>query len=168
MTKRIPAHIFWPGMVVALLLFTVATQTALLMAAQSDGGEQIEADYYARSLKWDELQALRGQSKALGWQATLGFPAQSAPSPEGRTVEVTLKDADGAPLEALTGTLELRRPSLVGVASLEPLVAAPHRPGVYLSKAKINAVGLWDFTIHVHKSAEDPTEVFMAEIRQEF
>lgn len=51
---RIPEHIFYPALVVAILLVSVAAHVALIVMASRDGGPQVVPDYYQRGVHWDE------------------------------------------------------------------------------------------------------------------
>lgn len=138
----IPPHIFWPGLVVAFLTFSVAVQVVLLTRARSDGGAQIEEDYYDRAVGWDEQQARRVASQELGWRVTAAA---------GQDLRLTFVDRFGDPVEGLTGQVELHRPQLskpVSVQALEPVLG---QPGVYSAQAPGWAPGLWDFHIQVQR-----------------
>ena len=145
MPNRIPPQYLWPGLVVALLVFTVMAQLILLVASQTDGGAQIEEDFYQRSLNWENLQTLRTQSQRRGWTVSLHF---------GLETELTVMDAQGQPVRGLEGVLELRRPDYAGVLAEEPLTAVPGKPGVYRSAARPLRPGLWDFTLRVRSGGQ--------------
>lgn len=55
--REIPPHIFYPGMVVGILLMSVVAHVVLLVMASSDGGPQVVPDYYEKAANWDEYQA---------------------------------------------------------------------------------------------------------------
>lgn len=57
MIKRIPPQILYPGMVIAILLMSVAAHVVLITKASSDGGAQVVPDYYEKSINWDSEQA---------------------------------------------------------------------------------------------------------------
>ena len=162
MFKRIPPHIFWPGMVVAFLGFTLVSQMILLMAARSGEGLQVEEDYYDQSLIWEEKQALKAHSQDLGWRVELSFPDELGSS--GSVVEISIVDKANAPVEGLEGTLTLRRPSRAGTLSTHKLTRSPDKPGVYRSEAPISGAGLWDFTIETQR---DGRPWFKAELRKD-
>ncbi len=152
---RVPPHLLWPGMVLAFLGFTVATQAGLLMASRSGGGPQIEADYYRRSLQWDAQRALQASSADLGWHLQISSPVEVGGGQ--RRLEVSIEDALGAPVVGLEGKLEVRRPSKVGAfeVALRPVEG---RPGVYSAQAPMGEPGLWDLTLCVERGAQ----VFLA------
>ncbi len=161
MFDRIPPHIFWPGLVVSILSFTVVSHIALLFAINSDQGVQIEEDYYQRALAWDDLQALRKSSDDKGWTVNLyvADPTTAAPA---RQVTITVTDTAGAPVTGLTGDLELRRPSRSGTLSTNAFEAIPDAPGAYRCEVAIPEGGLWDFTLRARHGASD----FLDEQRQ--
>jgi nitrogen fixation protein FixH len=138
----IPAHILWPGLVVGLLLFSVGTQVVLLQQAKSDGGEQIEADYYKRAVGWDERRAREEASDALGWQVEVRA---------GSSLRLVFKDLGGAPVEGLEGEVSLRRPQLAAPVGEGALEAVPGAPGVYQVPAPQWQPGLWDVQIEARR-----------------
>lgn len=162
MFKRIPPHIFWPGMVIAFLGFTVASQMILLMASRAGDGLQVEEDYYDRAVDWEAQQDLKAHSKNLGWRVELGFPGEFAEG--GSVVEIAIVDSHNEPVEGLEGTLTLRKPSRSGAISTQKLTQAAGKPGVYRSEAPITNAGLWDFIIEIER---DEAPYFLAEIRKD-
>lgn len=150
----IPPHILWPGMVIAFLAFCVGTQTYLVISANSDGGAQIEQNYYQRSLQWDEDQANRERSRRLGWKIT----AEVSPQ-----IILAITDAEGKPLENLEGEVELRRPNIAGALSTSPLKVIPGRPGLYTTDAATDRPGLWDLTVRANRGSD----TFITTVRKE-
>ena len=104
---RIPAHWRYPGMVVALLCSTVVSQAVLLTSALSDGGAQVEPDYYARAVRWDASQEQALAAASLGWQLRADRDDDTT-----RELLLTVHGASGAPIDGLRGAVVLRRPHL--------------------------------------------------------
>ena len=55
--RRIPPQIFWPGLVIGILLMSVTAHVVLIVKASSDGGAQAVPDYYEKAANWDATQA---------------------------------------------------------------------------------------------------------------
>lgn len=140
----IPPRLFWPGLVVSLLIMSITAVALTIVAATSDGGVQVVENYYEQAAAWDSTQARQAASDALGWQATLRVEPAGA---EGlRAVVVSVRDAEGRPVEGLAGTLTARRPHRSAAVATAPLVEAA-TPGVYRQALPLAAPGLWDFEI---------------------
>lgn len=147
----IPPHILWPGMIVGILLLSVVANIVLIVAATSDGGAQIEADYYERALAWDEELAQREQSEALGWQTDLTIEPTA---PAGQVVLVTVADHAGQPVHGLTGALKMRHATQAQWRSLE-LEPITGSLGQYKVVTAFDRPGLWDFTVDVQDQGGD-------------
>jgi nitrogen fixation protein FixH len=136
--RLIPDHIRYPGMVVAILGISFISQGFLLRAALSNGGPQIERDYYARSLNMDEAQELRVRRDALGWRVS------ATPTPDALIVRVS--DRSGAPVEQLRGEVIAQRADRAEAAPAASLKPVQGHPGVY--RAVMNASGaVWDLRV---------------------
>jgi hypothetical protein len=144
--RGIPPHILYPAMVIALLVVSAGAQVILLVAANSDGGVQIEEDYYVRATQWDGVQAQRSAANRAGLKVavdTIGAPTQDG----GRPVVLHVTDVHGNDVDGLTGVMRLKRPSLARPVVVAPIEAAVTGvPGRY-SFALPLVDGLWDFVI---------------------
>lgn len=144
MLKRIPEHIFWPGMVVAILTMSVVANMWLLWNASSDGGAQIIDDYYNKASSWDETAAVKAKSAERGWSVVLKTDALG----EGqRLFRFQLADAEQRALEGLSATVTLKNPMKVDDISTGELNEA--EPGVYLAVLPVSRHGLWDVELRV-------------------
>ena len=158
----IPAKYFWPGFVTALLTFSVGVGAVTVYAANSDGGPQVVENYDEKAANWGEELERRRNSRALGWQMSLETFEPAGASEQTR-VEITLRDASGQPLTGLTGSVDLRRPSLAGVQATSKLKSVPSKPGVYRAELPVNRRGLWDFDI----TAERGDDLFVKTVRKQ-
>jgi nitrogen fixation protein FixH len=130
----------WIVAVVALLLFTVSTQTYLLSRALSDPSVVAEPDYYQKAVAWDQTQAQRTQNAALGW--VLAPSASSDVSPSGRTLTVRLEDRTHT---ALTGAT-LRVVAFHKARSATRIQGAlvENAEGEYVATLPLLREGLWE------------------------
>jgi nitrogen fixation protein FixH len=142
MFARIPPHIFWPGMVVGILLLSVGANVVLVVKARSDGGAQIIEDYYSKAAHYDEGQAKAAKSKALHW--THEVTVAPSEQPNVGTVRVVLRDTAG-PLEDLGVQLTLRDPAKIAVVASAQ--ATHEGGGVYVIPVPLQRHGLWDVDI---------------------
>jgi nitrogen fixation protein FixH len=157
---RIPPHILYPGLVICLLIFNVSMGITILTAARSDGGAQVVDDYYQKAVNWDEIQALRQQSKALGWK--LDLEVQVGTELADKLGHLRIVDAEGQPVSGLTAEVMVRRPNLtepVAVVQLQELEA-----GHYVFPNHVADPGIWDFVL----KGERDERPYVAELRREF
>lgn len=146
MRPLLPPHVGWPLLVVALLLTGIGASVATLIFSRADGGAQVVDDYYAQAAHWGEAMAEQAASQRLGWQAE----AVLEPTPAGsalRPVVLTVRDAEGAPVEGLQGTVRLSRPQQSRAQAEIPLQAVAGQPGTYRQALPMGAAGLWDLTV---------------------
>lgn len=127
---RIPPRIFWPGLVISILLLSVVANVVLVVLSARGGGPQVIPDYYQRGLDWDsERDRLRNVSE-LGLRVAVLFAADE--------LIVTVTDEGGQGVEGLEARVTVRHPMLV-----EPELTAtllPHgTAGLYRTDA--SAVG---------------------------
>ncbi len=143
----IPAHIFWPGLVVSILGLSVLANVALVLSATSDNGAQVEEDYYQQAVDWDAHRELLRESAALGWGAAVELGAP------GTGQRVTLRDRAGQPLDGATGRL-LARHATQAQGLEGALTPVPGSPGVYTSRIALDRPGLWDLTVDVEREGQ--------------
>jgi hypothetical protein len=55
--RDIPPQYLYPGIVVAILLMSIAAHVVLVIKASSDGGAHVVPDYYEKAEHWDADQA---------------------------------------------------------------------------------------------------------------
>jgi nitrogen fixation protein FixH len=125
-------------MVVAILGTSALSQVFLFSAALSNGGPQIERDYYARAVGYDKAQEMRARRDRLGWQV------EALPMADALVVRV--HDGAGRGVERLTGWVEVQRANRAQAerpVALEPVAG---QPGYY--RARVSAAdGVWDVRI---------------------
>lgn len=148
MKFRIPPHIAWPGFVVLLLGLSITAAVLTLVLANSDGGVQVIDDYYTRAVHFDEAQSRRAAFGQTGWTMMVDVEAPGTNAGL-HPVVVTFRDAEGAPVTGLRGTLRALRPQRARAVATIPLVEA--EPGVYRQQVPVNAAGLWDFEVEARR-----------------
>ncbi len=139
MIKKIPEHIFWPGMVFAILGMSVIANMVLLYKASNDGGAQIIENYYDKAAHWDETKAKASESSSLGWATQIEVTGSGSH----RVVVVRIADPNG-PVTSLKPTVTLRDPTLIDpVASAEMVLTGD----TYVATIPFPRNGLWDVQI---------------------
>ncbi len=137
----------FPAIVIGLLLFSVGSQVYLVTSSRSDGGAQVETNYYTRAANWDQSQERAAVSDALGWTLDLRTTV-------GGNVEIIITDSHGDPVQGLAGEVAVRRPSVAGQVGRADLVATG--PGRYRATLPVQRAGLWDFTVRAARSDDAP------------
>lgn len=161
MRRPLPPHIAWPLFVVAILMMSVSAVVVTIVAAHSDGGAQVMAEYHGQATSWDEQARQQAASDQLGWHAQVSLHGVGADGL--RIVHLTLTDRNGASLTGLTGTVRLERPQLAQPIAELPWVPMAGAPGTYELYAPIDAPGLWDF----HIRATQGSDLFLMRVRKE-
>jgi len=157
--KRIPPHIGWPLLIIGFLLLGVTWSMGVVVASQSDGGPEIVDDYYEKAISWDEEAQRRARSDAQNWDISVSVQ-QNGEEP---VLSVNILDANGNPVEGLTGSVYALRPQKAKpIAKLS--ITPSHTAGLYTYPFPSVTRGLWDFRIE----AEVGTLPVYTTIRKEF
>ncbi|GIK20240.1 MAG: hypothetical protein DYG93_04850 [Leptolyngbya sp. PLA2] len=147
----IPARLFWPGMVVALISISLCFAGVTAFVALTDPSFAVEPDYYDKALRWDERRAQASRNEELGWRIEVEVSA--SPDPLGnREVRLTALDADGRPIEGAAASVEMfhhARSSQRIVATL-----TESAPGVLVGPAPIARAGAWEVRYEVRRAGE--------------
>lgn len=160
MRFSLPPHIAWPMFIIALLLMgMVATMYTVVIANRTP--PQVVENYYEKALAWDEQQAQTAASEALGWTLNLSVEGQTAGP---RAIAVSLRDASGALLTDLTGTIRAHRPDQIGAQAEQPLTV--RADGTYEVQMTLPKTGLWDFEVIAERHDERFTQTVRREIYQ--
>lgn len=138
---RIPAHIRYPGFVLAFLLGSVLSQVFLFRAAFSGEGLQVEDNYYQRALGWDQAQAQLNRLDRAG----LTLKTTMEPNAIGQRLNLQLLQSgqDKLNLEGMELVLEGFRPQLSDAQFKSSLKA----PQAWSQGVRINTAmepGVWD------------------------
>lgn len=144
----------WILAIVALLGGNVVMMVVLAVAANS-GDAQVIPDYYAQATRYDETMAEASHSRALGWTA--------AATLTGSTLEITVLDADGHPLDgAHVAVAGYQRAHADGRYALE---LAPTGPGTYQGALADARVGVHDLALVVAREDQRFTTQLVVEAR---
>jgi hypothetical protein len=161
---KVPPHILWPGIVVALLLMSVVMVTVTVVAATNDPSFAVVDDYYEKGLNWDEHMAQQERNRSLGWsaRAEVGLPDSAARRP----LNITLTGRDGAALGGASVEASVFQYTAAHQVETHALVAGD-RPGVYVAPFAINAEGKWKLMLTVRVGDELFTDEQTLDLRYE-
>lgn len=113
----------------------------LVYFANSSWNGVVSEKAYERGLSWNETLEKREQQKALGWQMTMGFVPMGDLS---GSVEVTLKDKAGNPLDQAIVKATAWRPTHEGVDIPLDMKAVSGQAGLYRADVSFPLYGIWD------------------------
>jgi nitrogen fixation protein FixH len=153
--RKLPPHIVWPGVVIALLCMSVTMVTVTIIAALDDPSFAVEPDYYEQGLRWDDHKAQLEHNRALGWQASVEVGEPDAL--QRRPLIVTLVDTDGAAIEGAVVEASCFHHAAAHRVEALTLVAGD-APGEYRASAGIDREGLWEVTLAVSAHGERFTD----------
>lgn len=147
----VPAHVFWPGVVIALMSISVVAMTTTMVLAISDPSFALVKDYEAKANDWNTTAALRHASEALGWSAALAIGDMEGAA-GGRALTVTLRDAAGAPISDALMRVVVFHPA----RSRERQTITLHEldTGVYTGEFSAAREGLWEFELMAERDAD--------------
>lgn len=139
------ASIFWPGLIVSLLLVNIGICTMTVIAA-SRSNFVLEPDYYQKALDWDEEKAARARLADLGWQVTgrAGLAGDL-------TVSVT--DAQGKPAD--TAVISAMAFPHADAGDRREFTTLPESTGLFTAVNVIDRPGLWEVRLSL-AAADDP------------
>ena len=140
----------WPWGIGIGLGVVVAVNALMIHIALSHPSAPASRDHYGESLRWNEVQAERGRSQALGWRVAVEPCA--ALGAEGCTLVLRVHDGAGAPVAALHGTVVAQRaddPAL----DREAEVVATAEPGAYEGRLSLARPGLYTLSIRLEGGA---------------
>ncbi len=151
MSKPRPPGWWYPWIFVAAMGVVVAVNGVLVYFALSTWTGLETKDYYVRGLQYNQALAASRDQDARGWQARLSFDAVGEPAGGERqgTLSVVFTDRDGAPLEDLSVTAMLVRPTHEGH---DATVTLEHQgDGLYAGVVRVALAGQWDARILAHR-----------------
>lgn len=150
------AHLFWPGLVFALLGAQLVLVIVAIYLSTSDPSVVVEPNYYQQALHWDEHAAQLRTNAALGWSLTLDV-APRADLRGQRELTATLLNRDDTPLDGATVSIMLFHHARGHDRTDLTLTAAGD--GRYVALAPLRRAGLWQFRCTVQRGPDTFTAV---------
>jgi hypothetical protein len=140
---------YWPWLIGALLVATVAGQGVMLYAAASDDTMSIEPDYYKKAVAWDSTAALDSVSALLHWKADVKI---SGAGVSGGDLVVILTDAAGDRVaDAHVKVIAIH--NLDGKRHIEA-VLDQSADGRYSAHMPLDHAGLWEVRVQAERGAD--------------
>jgi len=158
----LPAPLFWPALIVAILSVGVGFGLVTAYLAANDPTFGVEPNYYEKALRWDEHRAQLAKNDELGWRVRILVDQPESVQAE-RPVRLLVTDAAGAPIEGASAHVEafhLARSSQRLHADL-PQVA----PGQHRAILPVTREGRWEFRYEIRRGDEvfaDVQSVYVA------
>jgi hypothetical protein len=142
----------WPWIIGGALALHVVVSLVVVFIATSDPSYAVEEDYYQKALAWDEKRAQDHTNEVLGWSFEFAVTPPERPGdlPE---VEAAIRDADGAPLNGATVSIEAFHNSRSDDI-LRTNLAAAAEPGLYRTTLPMRHNGRWEMRFVVERAGE--------------
>ena len=135
----------WPWGIATGLGVVVAVNAFMIHIAISHPSAPASRDHYGESQRWDEVQAERGRSAALGWRVDVTPCAEL--TAEGCPLVMQVRDGAGAPVVGLHGTITAQRaddPALDREAAV-----TSHGEAGYAARLSLAQPGLYALSIRL-------------------
>jgi nitrogen fixation protein FixH len=140
---------YWPWLIAALLVATVAGQGVMLYAAASDDTMSIEPDYYKKAVAWDSTASLDSISALLHWKADVTIGGAGA---SGGELVVILTDAAGDGVtDAHVKVIAIH--NLDGTRHIEAMLDE-RADGRYAAHMPLDHAGLWEVRVQAERGAD--------------
>jgi nitrogen fixation protein FixH len=136
----------WGLVVVGLLCAHVSGMILAVRIATGDPTFTSVPDYYQRAVAWDDQAASQRASDALGWQAELSSSAL------GDRLVLVVRDAHGAPVDGLVGTVSAYHHARTRDVFEAPLTA--RGDGTYFAAIAVGAPGAWQVALRAERGGE--------------
>lgn len=141
--KEKTAQMAWTGFILFFFVIQAIIWTVAISITSRDTSHAVVAGYDQEAMKWDQIQAERRKSEALGWNAVLHVDS-SGDLFGNRTVTLTLKDQDGNPIEG--ANLQLEAFHRGRASEVQTLAVTEVGAGVYSSAVVLRHKGMWQFS----------------------
>lgn len=134
---------------------------SMAYVAIDDPSFALEPNYYDKSLRWDQSQAEKRASLALGYRVELTQPLVQTTDQQA-TVELVLQDRDGAPLAA--AQVEVEAFPNATANRIQRLTLREVAPGRYQARLSRAALGLWELRVEVRHAGQRYREVLRRDV----
>jgi nitrogen fixation protein FixH len=145
-----------PYTFVAGFAVVLAANGAMLYFALSSFSGLSTKQAYVEGLAYNDRVAEEEAQAALGWTWDLDLAAVEPLEPNGLSRVATLRadgrGAEGTPLDGLSVTATIRRPTEQGLDQTLPLRAVG--PGLYETRLTLAKPGQWDVLVSAHRGED--------------
>ncbi len=141
--------LFWPGLIITLLVGQVVLLTIVVLIATRDESFAVEPDYYTKALNWDEQAAQLEANRRLGWSLKLSLGDAVGPIGD-RSLLLHLRDATGDVIGGADVSV-LAFPHARGMQRREYELPETQELGTYEAKVRFHRKGKWEFRFTVQR-----------------
>jgi nitrogen fixation protein FixH len=139
-----PKSLRWPIIVISLLSVHLLLMLLVAAIATRDRSFAVIPDYYRNAIEWDQRQAQRRASEALGWKLTIEPSEQIDPLGR-RAIRFTLTDAQGRRVEA--AFLDVSCFHHAHARDVVRVTLSATEPGRFAATLPMRYPGFWQFDI---------------------
>lgn len=137
--------VIWIGIVVSLLLFSIGTQTVLIIKSLNDPSFAVVPDYEQKAANWDQLQAQRQINRDLGW--TIDLHARPGNDRYEMKLELELYGTYGKPLRDAEIVVEAFHNARA--SRIQKGVFTHVGDGIYVATIRGRRPGVWIFQFEI-------------------
>lgn len=137
----------WPWGIAIGLGVVVAVNAFMIHIALSHPSIPASRDHYGESQHWDEVQAERGRSQALGWRVELQPCGEL--SADGCALVLHVRDHAGAAVTGLRGTITAQRADDPRLDREAEVIASGGESGRYEARLSLAEPGLYALSIRL-------------------
>ena len=145
-------QLIWTGIILSFFLIQAVIWTVAFSVTANDRSHAVLADYDQKSLHWDQEQAVRRASVALGWQSVLTVDA-TGDIRGNRVLTMTLHDSAGKPVDV--PAIELSAFHRGQAADVQLLRLKKIDSGEYATTVHVHKSGQWQFTGSVRSEDDE-------------
>ena len=136
------AQLLWTVIILGFFLIQAIIWTIAISITSNDPSHAVVSNYDEKALRWDEWRALQQASAKLGWVHELAVDDQ-ADERDVRAVTLTLRDAQGLPIDGATVALSSFHCGHAG--EKQELAFQSLGDGIYASALQVRYAGKWQF-----------------------
>ncbi|MDH3626396.1 MAG: FixH family protein [Acidobacteriota bacterium] len=137
--------LIWVGIIVSLLLFSVATQTVLIVSSMTDPSFAVVPDYEQKAADWDLKNAQAQRNRQLGW--TLDVRTRPGNERFELNVEVEIHGTYGKPIRDAHIVFEAFHNARASQIQRSEMVHVGD--GIYIATIGGRRAGVWQFQFQV-------------------
>lgn len=156
--QKRPDGWWYPWIFVAGFAIVLVVNATMIFFATTTFNGLETADPYEKGVAYNKEIAAADAQAALGWSGEFIVADVRPAAEEGRqaTVRFRVLAKDGSPVDGLTVTAELRRPTKAGMDQKVDLL--PAAPGEYSAVVTVPLAGLWDVRVVSSRGVGTPAE----------
>lgn len=124
-------------LIVAILVGSVGFDIWMVTRATNDPSFAVEPDYYQKAVNWDQLQAEKAASEALGWTMVVDARRDE--------LRIRLTDRLGRTIDGATVEVEAFANDRASNRIRGFMI--PKGGGVYILKESFDRAGLWEYRL---------------------